>query len=183
MNLLTDDELPSDDGNPFCSVSQLLEIGEPVGGIASAVETAGIYTWDRFGRYQKYGVGTAEVARCLNLLATEYELRMSGLLVSNNRENFGDALDEFGWAARVLPAQQANSMQASNIEPTALKVKEKTTLLLIISALINEAAIPLDRNAASAIARRADQNGTPVSAETVRKVLKQAEDARQRRLP
>lgn len=183
MTFLSQDEIPSDEGNPFCSVRQLLDIGESFGDIATAIETVGIYTWDRFDRYRKYSVGSAEVRQCLNFLASELELRKSGFDVSDIRENFEDELEDFGWAASALPAKQASSVQSSSNVPAVLKPKEKMTLLLIISALLNEAGIPPDRTAASTIARYADQNGVIVTAETVRKVLKEAGDARQRRLP
>ena len=181
MTFVGQDEEPSDEGNPFCSVRQLLAIGETVGELANAIEADGIYTWDRFGRYRKYSVGTVEVKRCLDLLANEFELRMSGLSANNADENFEDQLEEFGWAASVLPAQQAGSMRSDRFAPPELRERERTTLLLIISALVNEAGLP-ERTAASAIARCTDKNGASLTDETVRKFLRLAEEARLRKL-
>jgi len=182
MTVVGQGEQPSDEGNPFCSVRQLLGIGQTVGELATAIEAEGIYTWDRFGRYRKYTTGSVEVGRCLNFLANEFELRTSGLRISEVSENVEDELEEFGWAASALPTQQASSMRSDRFGPPALRERERTTLLLIISALVNEAGLP-ERTAASAIARCTDKNGASLTDETVRKWLKLAEEARQRKLP
>ena len=182
MNVVGLDEQPSDEGNPFCSVRQLLEIGESVGEVATAIEAEGIFSWDRFGRYCKYGPKSVEATRCLELLANEHELRMSGLCAIEAGDTFADELRDFGWAAGALPTQQANSMRASPPASHSLRERERTTLLLIISALVNEAGIP-ERTTAAVIARCADKNGAPVTDETVRKWLRLAEEARQSKLP
>jgi len=174
-------EEPSDEGNPFCSVRQLLGIGETVGELATAIEAEGVYTWDRFGRYRKYTAGSIEVEYCLNLLANEFKLITSGPRASEVSENVEDELDDFGWTASALPTQQASSMR-SDFVPPASRERERTTLLLIISALVNEAGLP-ERTAASAIARCTDKNGASLTDETVRKYLRLAEEARRRKLP
>lgn len=182
MTFAEEKEQPSEDGNPFCSVRQLLSIGEAVGKLATSIETHGIYTWDRFGRYRKYSIGTVEVKRCLDLLANEFDLMMSGLNATKLDEDLEDPLEEFGWAAGVLPVEQAGSMSSEDFVPPASRERERTTLLLIISAMVNEAGLP-ERTAASAIARYTDKNGASVTDETVRKFLRLAEEARKRKLP
>jgi len=183
MTFVGQDERPSDEGNPFCSVRQLLAIGETVGELATAIEADGIYTWDRFGRYRKYGAGSVEGKRCLNLLANEYELKMSGVRVSEAGENVEDELEEFGWAASALPTAQASTVRSSGPISSAFGERQRTTLLLIISAIVNRSGLPPERTTAAAIERYTDQNGVMVTDETIRKVLKMAEEARQRKLP
>ena len=182
MTFVGQDERPSDEGNPFCSVRQLLAIGETVGELATAIEADGIYTWDRFGRYRKYIVDTVEVKKCLDLLANEFELMISGLGMPKSQRDFEDPLEEFGWAIDALPVEKADSMSLEHFGPPASRERERTSLLLIISALVNEAGLP-ERTAASAIARYTDQNGASVTDETVRKFLRLAEEAKRRKLP
>jgi hypothetical protein len=63
-----------------------------------------------------------------------------------------------------------------------LNPKEKNTLLVLIAALCKEANIdPSTRGVASAIAKLTEQIGTPLSDDTIRKVLRQLDGARDAR--
>lgn len=43
------------------------------GVLATAIERHGIYSWDRYGRFTRYGPDTPEAAKALDLVAAEYE--------------------------------------------------------------------------------------------------------------
>lgn len=71
-----------------------------------------------------------------------------------------------------------NKINGQNESDEKISTKEKHSYLVLISALCNKNKInPSERGAAGRIARLADDQGTPISEDTVRKILKEIPEA------
>ncbi len=103
--------IPNDeDGNPFLTLTYLIDNGKSVATLATAIEQHGIYTWDRFGRF---GLASdAGKIEALRLLEVVHEWDLKGGAASHEdprspHEQHGDERynpwGRFGWATEVAP--------------------------------------------------------------------------------
>jgi len=100
-------EIPDDEnGNPFLDLAALLSIKLSVGKLASAIESHGIYTLDKYGRFGL--ANDADKQRALDLIEIFYKWKNTP---ENEKayEDLQSPLDrcddyfEFGWASKVAP--------------------------------------------------------------------------------
>ena len=130
-------------GTPVISLTDLLSCVSE-GQLATAIESKGIYTWDRFNRLVHVFVDSDDVKRALDLLAKRVEWRNS------NSDDFDPAepdqynpYDMFGWPPNEFPNFEAvldNSSKEKTLNlsnRTIPEERQKTTYLNIIGALIN----------------------------------------------
>ena len=100
-------EIPDDeDGNPFLNLASLLRIKISAGKLASAIESEGIYTWDKYGRFGL--ANDVDKQRALDLIEIFYKWKNT----PPQEEAYEDTqspLDrcndyfKFGWASEVAP--------------------------------------------------------------------------------
>ena len=139
-------ELPDGINNPFVDLRLLLsEKLTSVATIATAIETFGIYTWDKYGRYKKFDKSTPEAARALYLLGYihEYENNHQPGDINEQHpldqsEGGDDEYYKYGWAQEVLPDfLEIQSEQGDVPRPVpGDRVKGENANLRIIAALL-----------------------------------------------
>lgn len=106
----TGNEIPNDDGNPFLTLRGLLGINVKVATLATAIEEYGVYSWDRFGRFRRFGSETDRGKRALDILAgvRHFETYCQGPTDQQHpldaAEGPDDPFWEFGWASEVAPS-------------------------------------------------------------------------------
>ena len=100
-------EIPdNEDGNPFLDLASLLGIKISVGKLASAIESHGIYTWDKYGRFGL--ANDADKERALDLIEVFYKWKNTPPQ-EKAYEDTQSPLDrcndyfKFGWASEVAP--------------------------------------------------------------------------------
>jgi hypothetical protein len=94
---------------PFLRLGQyLFLLNEAPGTMASAIESHGVYTWDRYGRLRKFAPDTPEAKQALEYVAGVYASNSGhpDLYIDYERfyESGGDA---FGWPAQDDPDLKA----------------------------------------------------------------------------
>lgn len=184
----TQDTPPDDDGyddNPFVWIGKLLELGYPVGTLASAVEN-GIYTWDRFGRFLLADENARHIA--LNALAAEYAWQVGGRIglppreIASGPEN---PYSIFGWRTDKLPDLCALTREIDQAPPPPRQSSETRkfdSALILIAALCKKAGIDLsERGATQRIVEATGLVGANLSPGTVSAILKLIPDALDRR--
>jgi|JI9StandDraft_1071089.scaffolds.fasta_scaffold74923_3 hypothetical protein len=173
------------DGNPFVRLGDLLELGYPVGTLASAVEN-GIYTWDRFGRFLLADETARHVA--LDALAAEYAWQAGGRIGLPPREvasGLGSPYSVFGWRTDKLPDLDAIGRGIDQPPPPPRQSSETRKLdsaLILIAALCKKVGIDLSRHGATQrIVEATGLVGANLSPGTVSTILKLIPDALDRR--
>ena len=140
----------ADDGNPFLNLGSLLSCGldgqrhVSVATLATAIETFGIYTWDQFGRFRLFKVGTPEADRALRLISFVYEFESSSSQGETQHpldacSGEDDPYWQFGWASEVAPNFDAiRSGQLENRQPLRAKrsTREENNNFALIGALL-----------------------------------------------
>jgi hypothetical protein len=146
-------DIPDYDVNPFVSLADLLRSSSnksedkrvaSVATLATAIESFGIYTWDKYGRYMKFEKGSGEAEQALNLLAKVYEFEMD-----REPRDVGHPLEDagydpfnlysgFGWATKVLPdfVSIMNRQSEISLDIKPVRDREKSSYLRIIAALL-----------------------------------------------
>jgi hypothetical protein len=139
-------EIPDETNNPFVDLRWLLSKKvTSVAVIATAIETSGIYTWDKYGRYKKFDKSTPEAARALTLLGYIYEYENTHQLGEiseqhplDKSEGVDDEYYKYGWAHEVLPNfQEIQHNQGEVPKPVnGSSMKGDNANLRIIAALL-----------------------------------------------
>ncbi len=139
---MTGKHMVLEEDDPFMRLGDLHFIArEKLGTLASAIELHGVFTWDRFGRFTHYSLGSPEVTKALDELAMLYE-RNGGhpddeIDHDFYYENFGD---RFGWPASISPdfdAIEAGMPFPQRDAPTKkLNVKAENANLGMVLALL-----------------------------------------------
>ncbi len=115
--------------------------------LATAIETGGVYTYDKYGRYMPFTRDTPEAQRALALLADIYEFESKyweshddvenaageaggdngqyydiseGLHPLDIPDDHGDPYDDFGWAIDALPNFEAIRSGQHELPPKSL---------------------------------------------------------------
>jgi len=173
------------DGNPFVRLGDLLELGYPVGTLASAVEN-GIYTWDRFGRFLLADENARHIA--LDALAAEYAWQAGGRIGLPPREvasGLGSPYSVFGWRTDKLPDLDAIGRgidQTPSPPRQSSETKKYNSALIVVAALCEKAGINhSERGTAQRIVEATELIGAKLSPATVLTILKQIPDALARR--
>lgn len=123
---MNENEIPnSEDGNPFLSLAD--HIGRRltrVSILATAIETEGVYCWDRFGRFIKAEPGSEYANKALDLLAQAFSLMQDPQpyrdeQYSDYEEALRDSWDHplylYGWASAVAP--NFDFLQKEDVSP------------------------------------------------------------------
>lgn len=132
-------------GNPFITLRQLLSdpLRVTVGTLATAIENAGIYSWDKYGRFKKFDKETAEFQHALELLATVHRFEDEPYPGQGEHpldESGGpdDPFALFGWAHEVTP--NFTTIRSGQTEGPGKKqrgaLRAETTYQHIIAALL-----------------------------------------------
>lgn len=190
---------PSDEGNPWLSLADLLRIKTSVRNLATSIEKFGIQTYDRFGRRiaatDECDESKVIKEKALDLLADYYALR---------RESYRDPdpeidrwfesdspLYEFGWPSDESPDFEKNELEEV---PKSLKsqkrdidapvqTRPRRTYLVIIASLCKRCGIkPEAKGAAQRISRATHDIGCPVGDDTILTMLKEIPDALESRM-
>ncbi len=190
---------PTDEGNPWLSLADLIRINTSVATLATAIETFGIQTYDRFGRRvpatDEGPEGKVSKTRALNLLATYYaDLRNPDREEPFDNEGwfgYDSPLLEFGWPAdeapkfetysgEVVPEAIARSQERMDV-PVATRTRR--TYLTIIASLCKRCSINLqDRGASQRIKEATETLGYPVDDGTIQSMLKEIPEALEARM-
>lgn len=141
-------EIPDDeDGNPFLSIGDFIQYGNvSIASLATAIETCGIYSWDQYGRFKRFGADTEQGKLVLRMLAAVYEYQHNP--EPNFRANTQHPLDQcagdwddpfyrFGWTSEVAPdfdAIKAGQLEAK--KPAKQDPRKETAYLNIIGVLL-----------------------------------------------
>lgn len=169
------------------TIRELLDAGTGIGVLASAIEQASIFTWDRFGRFGKADDGARR--RILDLLAAEHAWRLApepGSMAPMDAA-FDANVDEFstfGWPAGELPdlAALASGIDSRpQPQSKAGQTKARDTALVAVAALMREAGMDTGRGAAARICEAVERIGATMSQDTARQLLKDMDDALERR--
>lgn len=118
----------------FVSLAELLsDRGVSIGSLATEIERAGVYGWDRFGRFVRFGKEKQESLRALDGLALHYaksiDPRDDGPGIPDPER---DRLYLFGWRADQLPKFKEPTETVSKPDrPQAASRAEKTNLRII----------------------------------------------------
>lgn len=140
-------EIPDEDNNPFVSLRDLLQSSksisrqQPIAILATAIESSGIYTWDKYGRYNKFSQDTPEGLFALRLLECVHTFEQGNSDEQHpldSSADFDDPFSSFGWATRCIP--DFNTIKNNQPEVSA-KIKkpsprENSSNLRIIAALL-----------------------------------------------
>ncbi len=105
-------EIPNDDDNPFVNLGDLLSKKVSVATLATAIETKGIYTWDRFGRFGQ--ANEKDKTQALDYLAkvheyeTELDWELPGSVHTEQHPldataGISSPFSTCGWTEGVLP--------------------------------------------------------------------------------
>ncbi len=144
-------EVPNDEeGNPFSRLSQLLAYPRTVSiaTLATAIEEAGIYSWDKYGRFKKFDKNSPENSLALALLAEihTYEQAPDATHSYEDRhplesceDDWDNPFAKYGWASKVMPdfeAIVANQIEIPDAKKPPGKKREETSYLNIIGALL-----------------------------------------------
>lgn len=190
---------PNDIDNPWMSLADILSNDVPVELIATAIETFGVQTFDRFGRRIDATDDGPDVrtskASALNILAAYFRyLNGPSDDLTLNPDCWYDPespLNEFGWPTdktpdfgKVVFARTPGSQLPPDHRPAKpMGATERNTLLVIIAAICDFSAImPQERGAAAKIAKMTDEIGASVTDDTIRKFLAMIPEALQSRM-
>jgi len=201
MNTKQGREIPYDnDGNPFLSIGELLSpCGNnrnrivQIGVLATAIETHGIYTWDRYGRFRHFLGESAQGTKALDLLSYVYEYESNPEPCNDEKEHpldhdFGwdNPYSAFGWAAEVAPDFSAISAQGSNYEkpiaqksPQRIRDSSYIKTLAALLALWPKGKLPSGKDLENA----ADSVDVKISDDNIRNVLREATEFAPKLLP
>lgn len=139
-------EIPDEANNPFVDLRWLLSMKvTSVAAIATAIETFGIYTWDKYGRYKNFDKTTPEAAHALSLLGYihQYENNHQPGDISEQHpldqsEGVDDDYYKYGWAKEVLPDFFAIKNEQGEVPrpPHKCSQREVDATLRIVGALL-----------------------------------------------
>lgn len=119
----------------YVSMARLLfERGASVGSLATAIESSGVWGWDRYGRFKLFGPEHRASLDALDRLALHYEK-----INDPQDEEYGvhqdpetDRLYLFGWPADQLPSmQESERVVLKPTRPQAASRGENATLRLV----------------------------------------------------
>jgi hypothetical protein len=119
----------------YVSMAEMLhDRGASIGDLATAIETAGVWTWDRYGRFKRFDAKEPESLKALDRLAFEH-----GRLTDPQYEwhpQDDDPVDDLlylcGWRADALPELHAPEVIVRNDpRPQATARHENATLRLL----------------------------------------------------
>lgn len=170
------------------TLRHLLEQGTNIGAIATAIEQLGIWGWDRFGRFGL--VSDAYKAGALDILALEHHWQVwhePG--ISPLEQALGEEIDvfsSFGWRTDRLPDFAAletglDTRPQTSAHARSAATKARDTVLLVVAGLMREAGIEAGRGAAVRLCEAVDRVGASMSQDTARQLLKDMDEALQRR--
>ena len=182
------DYIPNDESNPFQSLADLILKNESIAILAEAIDSGGIYCWDRFGRFKKDDKSYKETA--LDLLAKhrdwERESAFSREEEQNPLEDYMHPLYGFGWAKKVLPKFDEIRKNIDLVEPPKSKsavTKINNSYLLVIAAFGNKLNLDISKEGkvGGAVAPRIkeiiDDFGSSLNVETIQKMLEKLPNA------
>jgi hypothetical protein len=185
---------PNDEGNPWLSLADLLRINTTVATLATAIEKAGIQTYDRFGRrIAATNEGPEErvsKSSALNLLALYYK----SIATEPRDESFDpdswyeydSRLWEFGWPSDEAPdfAMYSGERTPDSLKPknrdydAAVSTRPRRTYLKIVAALCKRCGIEYEKRGASQRIREATEElGYPVDDGTIQAIIKEIPEA------
>ena len=194
---------PNDEGNPWLSLADLLQKKRTVATLATAIETSGIQTYDRFRRRIQATDDDAESRvskkRALDLLAAYHAEQLEAAEVAPYHPEsdpgrwfeYFSPLYEFGWPADEVPEFDTYSGEAV---PEAIArshhrmddmvvTRTRRTYLTIIAALCKRCDINYqDRGAAQRIKEATEDLGYPVDDGTIQYMLKEIPEALEARM-
>jgi hypothetical protein len=166
----------------YMSLGEALRQGNSPGAIATAIETEGIFCWDRFGRWKQVIAGSKEANDALDLCARVYEYECT----SHDSEDVhptdacaGDPDDPFGLLGWPLkPAPGFAEQKISPVKPTAARASAETnrrqTYLTFIEGLLRHNNLPSDdRYTTGKLKVLFEPMGLGITDDTIRSVLKE----------
>ncbi len=185
---------PDDEGNPWLSLADLLQIKTSVAILATSIEKSGIQTYDRFGRRiaatDECDESKVIKAKALDLLAGYYAYLNDSYsdpdLDPNPWFQCDSLLYDFGWPADESPDFEKN--KAAGV-PESVKTKKRDhdalastrlrrTYLTIIASLCKSCNIEHQKRGASQrIMEATDKLGCHVDDGTIQSMLKEIPDA------
>jgi hypothetical protein len=121
----------------FLSLKHCLDLGHSVGVLATAIETVGIFTWDRYGRFMAFDKTSVEAADALDVLA-----RFLAFLESpwdDDEPDLDDpdsVLSLCGWPRHQLPDLAEDQSSPQRPRSTPAMTKTESSSLPIIGALL-----------------------------------------------
>ena len=116
----------------------LYKRGISPGTLATAIESGGIYGWDRYGRFKRFEANAPEVHPALNALAGQAQHEDDPDSPSPMFDEGTDAFNRFGWPANELPdfAAIEAGMPPAPPRPQPSRRSEDATLA-IVGALLD----------------------------------------------
>ena len=183
---------PSDKGNPWLSLADLLKRKISVATLATLIEKSGIQAYDRFGR-RILATGECDESKAikeeaLSLLAYCHSDRHS----DDDRWLQEDSpLQEFGWLSDESPNFEKNQLEEVPKSFTPKKrdidapvsTRTRRTYLTIIASLCEICGIKANARGASQRIKEATQKlGSPVDDGTIQSMLKEIPDAVESRI-
>jgi hypothetical protein len=120
----------------YVSMFQMLDQhGASIGDLATAIESSGIWTWDRYGRFKRFDRDAPQVKQALDRLALAYERNHDPTYDEHPGDNDPehDPLFLCGWPADELPKLEQAQLVVRNAprRPQAVAREENATLRLV----------------------------------------------------
>lgn len=186
------EKIDDEGGNPFLTLRELLRHGHnvSVATLATAVEQYGVFSWDEYGRFRRFGSETEEGRRALRLLALVY--KSDGEPWKYNEGYEQHPLDEdegpdnpfcsFGWAFNSIPDFGTISAGQCDERPrqSGADTKLRDSTLVIIAALCKKASINTDikvRGEAVKVVKLVETLGARMDVDTIKRVFKDIPEA------
>lgn len=89
--------------------------GISIGALATAIESSGVWGWDRFGRFSCFGKDSAEVCVVFDRLALQYARNEHPMDLVEQGDPADDPLWQWGWLKGNLP--DFGAVEASRPKP------------------------------------------------------------------
>ncbi len=183
--------IDSSDDDQFVGLHQLIKPfgAYSVGVLATAIEDRGIYTWDRFGRFRKFGPvkhgdpEPKEITNILNMLAGVHEYEQEVGSPGFDRQHPVDAWPEhfgvYGWLREDLPDFDAIQRGTGASPPKPIKsgwMPSDRKIIEVLALVLADRYPPNQMPTAKDLERCADLQGIKISDDTIRAALNAARE-------
>jgi hypothetical protein len=182
-------EIPenNDEVDPSYSLGFLLRRGVPTGVLASIIESHGIETYDRYGRFGKTDKDGEAVALALLAAMNTWEFSEPRFMADPRsplelEEGDYSDFDKFGWndiqaISDVGDALPDAAPCSASPEHEDLSPRSKRAYLAVIAALCEEAKVTPDaRGLPQKLANHTQRLEVTRGAETIRNILKEVKE-------